>query len=123
MNNVSELRKQRGMTQDEFAELCGVSRISIARYEAGGEVSRANAERIAKACRVSVSYVLGDTGEQKSDEDAWRIRERLRRDPEYRMLFSAAEKATPEHLRAAAAMLKALEPPTFPDDEPQEFPE
>lgn len=111
MNNVYNLRKQHSMTQDEFAEYCNVSRISIARYEAGGEVSRVNAQRIADACRVPISYVLGV--EQTEDDDAWMIRERLRRDPNFRMLFSAADKATPEHIRAAAEMLKALEPQEF----------
>jgi transcriptional regulator with XRE-family HTH domain len=123
MNNVYNLRKQRNMTQDEFAEFCNVSRISIARYEAGADVSRSNAQRIAEACHVSLSFVLGI--EQTEDEDVWMIRERLRSDPDFRILFSAAEKATPDHLRAAAAMLKSLETPVWPDEEtePQEFPE
>ena len=43
------------------------------------------------------------------DDDTWALRERYRRDPNYRLLFDAMEKAKPEHLRAAAAMLKALE--------------
>ena len=46
--------------------------------------------------------------EETKEDDAWAIRERLRRDPEYRLLFSAADKAKPEHLKAAAAMLKIL---------------
>ena len=112
MNNVARLRKLRKMTQDEFAELCGLSRISIARYEASGEVSRASAERIAKACHVSVSYVLGDVGETTEDDEVWNIRERLRADPDMRALFSAATKATPEHIRAVTATLKALEADT-----------
>ena len=111
MNNVFNLREQKGMTQDEFAEFCEISRASIARYEAGGNVSRENAERIAKACRVSVDWVIGRVSEEESIEsEALAIRERLRRDPNYRLLFSAAGSATPEHIRAAAAMLKALEP-------------
>ena len=61
MNTVFDLRNKYRMTQDEFAEFCGVSRISIARYEAGAKVSRANAEKIASACGVSVSYVIGDS--------------------------------------------------------------
>ena len=108
MNNIYNLRKQRHMTQDEFSELCGVSRISIARYEAGAEVSRTNAARIAEACHVTISHVLGM--EQPPEDDAWMIRERLRRDPDFRILFDSAVKAKPEHLQAAAAMLKALEP-------------
>ncbi len=111
MNNVFDLRKQKGMTQDEFAEFCDVARVSIARYESGGNVNRENAEKIAKACRVSVDWVIGRVSEDEALEtEAWAIRERLRRDPSYRMLFSAADSASPEHLRAAAAMLKALEP-------------
>ena len=61
MNRVLELRTRLGMTQDAFAEKCGIARISIARYEAGDNLSRASAEKIARACNVSVSYVLGDT--------------------------------------------------------------
>ena len=109
MNRVYELRKQAGMTQEEFSEFCGISKISITRYETGNEVSRANAMKIAKACNVSVSYVLGDENEPEDLGDAWAIRERLRRDPAYKMLFDASKNASPEHLRAAAAMLKALE--------------
>lgn len=114
-----------GMTQDEFAEHCGISRISVARFEASGNIGRASAEKIAKACGVSVSFVLGDTSrlDAEQDDDSWELRERLRRDPNMRMLFSAASRATPDHIRAAAEMLKALEPPTFPDESPQEFPE
>lgn len=110
MNNVLTLRKRKDMTQDEFAEYCGISRISIARYEAGAEVSRANAERIAKACHVSVAYVLREGDDASDDADAWELRERLRRDPDMRILFDAASKASPEHIRIAANLLKQLEP-------------
>lgn len=63
MNRILDLRTRLSMTQDEFAELCGISRASIARYEASGNLSRANAEKIAHACGVSVSFVLGDTND------------------------------------------------------------
>ena len=63
MNRVLTLRQLKRMTQDAFAEFCDVSRISIARYEAGCEVGRKNAERIAAACKVSIEYVLGYTTE------------------------------------------------------------
>ena len=59
MNNVFLLRDQKGMTQEEFAEYCNVPRISIARYEAGAQISRANAIKIAEACKVSTDFVLG----------------------------------------------------------------
>lgn len=59
MNRVYQLRTSMKMTQDEFAERCGVAKISIVRYEGGNEVSRSNAIKIASACGVSVSYVIG----------------------------------------------------------------
>ena len=58
-NNVTVLREQKGLSQERFAELCGISRASIARYEAGDAINRANAVKIATACGVSVDYVLG----------------------------------------------------------------
>ena len=58
MSRVTELRHARNMTQDQFAEFCDVSHACIARYDAGAPISRKNAEKIAKACKVSVDYVL-----------------------------------------------------------------
>ena len=61
MNRVLELRTKMKMPQEEFAVFCGVARSSIARFEAGENIGRASAEKIARACGVSVSDVLGDT--------------------------------------------------------------
>lgn len=121
---LREIRESRGMTQRQAALGLNLSPTVYNRYENGmREPSNALLTVMADFFDTTVDEILGRTPTNEEDDETWAIRERLRRDPEYRMLFSAAEKATPEHLRAAAAMLKALEPPTFPDDEPQEFPE
>lgn len=60
MNRVLELRTMLSLTQEEFAARCGIARSSIARFEAGENIGRASAEKIAHACGVSVSAVLGD---------------------------------------------------------------
>jgi transcriptional regulator with XRE-family HTH domain len=99
MNNVLKLRSDLNMTQDEFAEHCDVSRISIARYETGGKVSRASAEKIAAACGVSVSFVIGDT--KKEPAEAGALNELLIREL---MDLSPAEV---ELLRAFLAGMKA----------------
>ena len=110
---IREFRKQAGLNQDQLAELSSLNRVTVAKYESGKVEPGAKAlSRIADALEISVDVLLGRNADepQPADQDeSWAIRERLRRDPEYRLLFSAAEKATPEHLRAAAAMLKALE--------------
>ena len=110
---IRDFRKQAGLNQDQLAELSSLNRVTVAKYESGKVEPGAKAlSRIADALEISVDVLLGRNEDEPSPADqdeSWAIRERLRRDPEYRLLFSAAEKATPEHLRAAAAMLKALE--------------
>ena len=114
-NNIAEklvnLRKMSGETQMEVAEACGITHVALGRYENGTRIPRAAIlSKLADHFDVSVDSLMGK--ENKNDpttDEAWHIRERLRRDPDYKILFDAAGKATPEHLRAAAAMLKALE--------------
>lgn len=112
---IREFRKQAGLNQDQLAELSSLNRVTVAKYESGKVEPGAKAlSRIADALEVSVDILLGrstdETIASPEQDEAWAIRERLRRDPEYRLLFDAADNASPEHLRAAAAMLKALEP-------------
>ena len=108
---IREFRKQAGMNQDQLAELASLNRVTVAKYESGKVEPGAKAiARIADALEISVDVLLGRPADQPAEQDeAWAIRERLRRDPSYRLLFDAADNAKPEHLRAAAAMLKALE--------------
>lgn len=60
-NRILELRTKLSMTQEDFAEHCGVSRISIARYEAGDRISQSSAEKIASACNVSIDWIMNRT--------------------------------------------------------------
>ena len=112
MNRIEELRKARHMTQYEFAEFCGLSRSSIARYEAGTALNLENAERIANACGVSMDYLLR---RDVQEDDRMELLERIREDRDFRLLYAAAMKASPEHIRAATAMLNALKPEDFPE--------
>jgi len=108
---IVELRKKRGLTQDQLAELASLNRVTIAKYEAGKvEPGAQSLSRIADALDVSTDELLGRSSTDQGDEDVMAIREQLRRDPNARLLFDAARKASPEHIRAATAMLKALEP-------------
>ena len=107
---LREIRESRGMTQRQAALGLNLSPTVYNRYENGmREPSNALLTIMADFFDTTVDEILGRT-QPIEDDDTWAIRERLRRDPDMRMLFSAADKATPEHLRAAAAMLKALEP-------------
>lgn len=67
MTNTSErilnLRRVKKMGQEEFAELCGLSRSSIARYESGKPINRIAAQKISAACDIPISYILDDQKE------------------------------------------------------------
>ena len=67
MTNTSErilnLRRVKKMGQEEFAELCGLSRSSIARYESGKPINRIAAQKISAACNVPLSYLLDEKKE------------------------------------------------------------
>ena len=111
MNKMREIRRSKKLTMKELGNLVGVSESTISLYENGKhEPDIITMGRIADALSVSVDELLGRAVETPAEDEAWSIRERLRRDPAYRLLFDAADNASPEHLRAAAAMLKALEP-------------
>lgn len=109
---LKEIRESRGISQRQAAIALNLSPTVYNRYENGlREPSNVIMLAMADYFGVSVDELLGRTAEQPDEQDeAWAIRERLRRDPAYRLLFDAADNASPEHLRAAAAMLKALEP-------------
>lgn len=121
MEKMRELRKIKGLTMKQLGQMVGTSESAISFYERGlHEPDITTIKRIADVLGVSVDVLLGRSSEQDDvdiEEDVWAIREKLRRDPESRILFSAAAKVSPEHIRTAAAMLKALKGKDFPDDD------
>ena len=113
MNIIKELRRKAGIKQKELAIEIGVSIPTVSDWEANKkDPSGERLKKLAEYFGVDELTVLGrGTAAAQTEEDTEIIamRERLRRDPSYRLLFDAADNARPEHLRAAAAMLKALE--------------
>lgn len=112
MNIVKELRERAGMQQKELALLVGVARPTVSEWEHGKkDPSGDRLRKLAEIFHTDAGVILGyQPYANKDDEDVMQIREQLRRDPDTRILFDAVKKAKPEHIRAAAAMLKALEP-------------
>lgn len=112
-DRIRDIRKAKKISQESLAELAHISRISIARYETNViEPSSTALAKIADALAVSVDVLLGRTADGSPDAEDLAvqiIRDRVRSDPAYRLLFDAASRATPDNVRAAAAMLKALE--------------
>lgn len=58
---IKELRKARGMTQDQLAQATGLHRVTIARYEiSGGGMTLDSATRIASALNCTVEELTKD---------------------------------------------------------------
>lgn len=56
MKGLAEIRKRKGMTQTQLADLAGITRVSVARYETTDrEPNLTTARRIARALGVSLS--------------------------------------------------------------------
>ena len=127
---IAKLRKEKGLSQEEFATAIGCTKQTISNYERNNrkpdyETLEAIAdvfnvpmgfflseeERKAKLERIYRTYNITSTTSGKSnnsDDELYELREELRRNPEIRMLFSASKNARPEHIKAATAMLNAL---------------
>lgn len=111
MNNMRELRKQKGLTMKELGKAVGVAESTISLYENGKhEPDLTTMKRIADVLEVSIDELIDYKTDETIDEEIYAIRDRYRSDPAFRLLFDASKNATSEHMKAAAAMLKALEP-------------
>ena len=138
MNRIRELRKKKQLTQAALGRVLHISQGMVSSYEnEETPITAELISQMSEFFGVTSDYLLGrdvptpapaepqlsdrDVAriarqvaqlnrdpQDGEDDDVWAIREHLRRDPSYRLLFDAADKATPEHLRAAAAVLKAL---------------
>ena len=103
--------KELGISQNKLARLAQLSQSGLSSIISGASSPKENTlQAIAAALGCSVSDLLGDAEPSTRDDDVWGVREQLRRSHDMRILFNAASKATPEQLRAAAAMLRALQP-------------
>ncbi len=113
MNLVKELRERAGMQQKEVAIAVGVSRPTVSEWEhQKKDPSGERLQRLADLFGVDPSIVLGyKIPAFENDEetnDLLRLRNQIRNNPDLRSLYDVAMKSTPENVRAATAMLRAL---------------
>ena len=116
-DNLKRIRLDRGMTQDELADLLDTSKQVISRYENGLRSPKVSTvAAFARALKVPITALTGETDDDSGLDPLWDYREKLRRDPERRILFSLATDASIEDVRRAVAIIDALKK-TAPDSE------
>ena len=59
MNNIREIRKCLGLSQNQFAKLIGMSRARITDYEYGDKIPLKTAKKIASVLHIQYEYVTG----------------------------------------------------------------
>jgi transcriptional regulator with XRE-family HTH domain len=60
MRNLSAIRRQRGLTQADVADLVGVATVTIINWEAGRQMcTQENLHKVARAFRVNPDWLMG----------------------------------------------------------------
>lgn len=99
---IRELRKARGLNQDQLAELSSLNRVTIAKYESGRVEPGAQAlARIADALEVSTDVLLGRADEPPE-------RPEPPRSPEINIVSAAMEKMNQEQKDQVIEVLRAV---------------
>ncbi|WP_101913159.1 helix-turn-helix domain-containing protein [Megasphaera vaginalis (ex Bordigoni et al. 2020)] len=113
--NIKRTRLQQKMTLDDVAKIVGVSRQTIQRYESGviGNIPSDRIEKIALALHTTPGALMGweqaeDQNGYYDDSDTAELAEKLRTDPELKILFSAAADLSPEEMQQAANYIRFL---------------
>ena len=112
---IKARRIEHELSAEELSELVGLSPATIYRYE-NGDIRKVNTTKLqafARALKTSEAYLMGWVSEneelaEEREDDLWELRESFRRNPEMRVLFSAAKNATSKQLKQAVAILEAL---------------
>jgi len=64
-DRLRAIRKEKGMSQDEFAKLLGTSKQVLSRYEIGQRIPKiTQVQEYAKKLNVSADYLMGDSAEE-----------------------------------------------------------
>lgn len=108
---IRKERERRGWTQEEMATRCGYqSKTSISKIEsAGDDISSKKVRLIANVLNVPVSYLMGwEATNHAVDKELAELLNSIRDKEEMKMLFKAAQDATPEQLQEVASFLNYL---------------
>lgn len=71
--NIRSLRRAKGVSQEQLADLCGVSLLQIGYWETGRDLTLADAAAIADALDVSIDDLVGREVRDLDDEALERL--------------------------------------------------
>lgn len=106
---LRELRKRKGMSQEQLAIVLGVSKQAVSQYERDLRFPKDYAQ-IADFFNVNVDYLIGreDRSVYYLDPETAEAAQEIHDNHDLKVLFDAARTAKPEDLRTTYQMLMAL---------------
>ena len=118
---IKHRRKELGYSAEKLAELVGVSPATIYRYEKNEiNMGADKLQPIADALSTTPAALMG-WDDEPDEDDVYAVRERVRRDPNRRLLLSLAEHGSAQDVKQVAAIidaLKATNPDFYDGDDP-----
>lgn len=120
INRIRELRKEKGLTQEELAKILNVSARSVGFYETGQrDPGTETLQRLAEFFDCSIDYLLGksnirnpadEIAEAVKDDpelaDFWNV---LREREDLKLLFKQTKKLEPKEIQQIIRIIKAIE--------------
>ena len=107
--NLRELRKSRGYSQDRFARACGTNQVNISAWEVGSRTpSLATIRKIADTFKVPVSSLISIEETGMDDDYVQEVADMMHRDPKFRLLFDRAKFLSEEDLDAVLGVVSAI---------------
>lgn len=110
---INELRIKKNLTIEKLAELVGVSKATISKWE-NGYVNNMRQDKVAKLADifgVSPTYILGYEFPEETyyaNDETAQLAQWLYEHEEMRLLFDAAKDVNPDDLKAVHTLLLSL---------------
>lgn len=106
-DTLQRLRRERGMSQQQLADMMGLTRSAVGMYETGKrEPDVDTLRRFADFFHVDMNMLT--TGSSSGSSELDELLEALRTREDMRMLFKLAKDATPDDVRSAVKIIEAL---------------
>ena len=132
MNRIRDLRKQKGLTQEELGNIINVQKAAVSKYELGRAVPSTDVlSKLAYHFGVTTDYLLGLSDdphgamvpegkgffehyvidpppEYYSDPETRELMEKMQNDPHHRRIFLASKDLTPDELDKIADLMETI---------------
>lgn len=119
---LKRLRENKGLSQEQLANIIGVDRTTIVKYETGASRPTRHLKKIAEFFHVSTDYLLGNEPDPKKgyyiDPETAEIANKLKEgNGRLRVMFDTLANLSPEKFREAESYINYLDKKQHPEEQ------